>query len=136
MFSELSPLTPAQTIFLTILASASLVITYRYAVRPVLLRHNIIPLQHLPSTISQHISNRRRGHVRLPSEDFDEDPQEWNPAEGRLNRDLEAGFGVYQDGNEEGEDESEDESEEEGVLGSAQSPVIKPIEEAERETLL
>jgi hypothetical protein len=82
-----------------------LVIAYRYAVRPILVRHNIIPLQHLPSTISQHLQNRRRrGHVRLPSEEFDEDPREWE--EGRLGRDLEDGFGVYRDQEEvRGEDE-------------------------------
>ncbi|KAF8532937.1 hypothetical protein BDD12DRAFT_691151, partial [Trichophaea hybrida] len=90
------------TTLLTIFASTILVITYRYALRPVLVRHNIIPLQHLPSTISQHLANRRRGHVRLPSEDFDEDPAEWNE---RLSRDLEDGFAVYRDSDEEGEEE-------------------------------
>jgi len=33
--------------------------------------------------------------VRLPSEEFDEDPREWE--EGRLGRDLEDGVGVYRD---------------------------------------
>lgn len=87
--------------------------------RPILVRNGmIIPLQHLPSALSQHFSNRRqrqrqrqqqqrrgqrqprgpgaRGHVRLPSEEFDEDPLEWTDAdepghEGGRERDLEAG---------------------------------------------
>ncbi|KAA8896003.1 hypothetical protein FN846DRAFT_755647, partial [Sphaerosporella brunnea] len=91
------------TSILTLLAGITLVFTYYRWARPVLLRHNIIPLQHLPATLSQRFSNRRRrrGHVRLPSEDFDEDPDEWSDGDGRLSRDLEEGFAMYRDDDEE-----------------------------------
>jgi len=116
-----------QTILLTILASTALVLTYRLWVRPVLVRHNIFPLQHLPSTISQHLSNRRRrGHVRLPSEDFDEDPREWSDTE-RLGRDLEEGFGVYRDD----DDEYIEEPQAEGVQGAGTTTAVSEQAKAE-----
>ncbi|CCX06574.1 hypothetical protein FPQ18DRAFT_336380 [Pyronema domesticum] len=90
------------TTLLTVFASVTLLVTYRYAVRPILVRNNmLIPLQHIPSTIAQHLQNRRgrRGHIRLPSEDYDDDPEEY--ADGQLTRDLEDGFGVYRDSDDE-----------------------------------
>jgi hypothetical protein len=82
----------------------SLVVTYRYAVRPILIRHHIIPLQHLPSTISQHFENRRRrGHIRLPSEDFDEDPREYrDEEEGAVAAAAAETDGGYRDHNDNG----------------------------------
>lgn len=107
-----------------------------------LLRHNIIPLQHLPSAISQHISNRRRGHVRLPSEDFDEDPREWTDADrGRLSRDLEDGFGVYRDDvDDDDADAPAQQEEDEGLLAAVHppAPMVKasPAPATEPVTLL
>lgn len=103
--------------------------------RPVLVRHNIFPLQHLPSAISQHLSNRRRrGHVRLPSDDFDEDPREWSDS-ARLGRDLEEGFGVYRDD----DGEHAEELAVARVRGAETTAVVvveQPKAEAREETLL
>lgn len=140
-----------KTIALTILAGTTLVVTYRYAVRPILVRNGmIIPLQHLPSALSQHFSNRRqrqrqrrdqrrprgrgaRGHVRLPSEEFDEDPLEWTDSDGPghegllvrgRERDLEAGVvsaasARYSDYHDEYRDDDEDEQEDGAGAGDA-----------------
>jgi hypothetical protein len=94
---------------------------YRWA-RPALARHNIFPLRR---------RGGRRGHVRLPSEDFDEDPDEWN------GRDLEVG--AYRDeeeavGEEMGsvretpvEEEGEGEEEEESRGRTITRPEEEPL---------
>ncbi|KAL7271001.1 hypothetical protein RUND412_006269 [Rhizina undulata] len=102
------------TILLTLTCSLILIITYRYALRPILLKHNIIPLQNLPNPFS------RNRHVRLPvDDDWDdsdgEDPDflpQHSSQLGRGRRDLEGGF----------RDDSDDEDEPES--SSRRSEVI------------
>lgn len=65
----------------------------------------------------------------MPSEDFDEDPAEWNEREGGLSRDLEDGFGVYRDSDDEAPAQAK-------AKGDRSEGEHRSQAEAERETLL
>ncbi|RPB00176.1 hypothetical protein L873DRAFT_1681490 [Choiromyces venosus 120613-1] len=77
------------TILLTLTCSTILFITYRHALRPILVKHNLIPLKNLPRALSDTFSSQ--GRVRLE----DDDNREVH------SRDLEEGF----------RDDSDDEAE-------------------------
>ncbi|PUU72936.1 hypothetical protein B9Z19DRAFT_1007108 [Tuber borchii] len=68
------------TILLTLTCSAILFITYRHALRPILVKRNIIPLRNLPRALSDTFS--LQGRVRLGDDDNRE----------TRSRDLEEGF--------------------------------------------
>ncbi|KAI5803081.1 hypothetical protein EDC01DRAFT_774750 [Geopyxis carbonaria] len=91
------------TTLLTLLTSALLVFVYRLAVRPILVRHNIIPLQQLPETLRRAMAGEGR-RVRLSSGEFDEDARV---------RDLEE---AYRDDDDEDEAEAATATAAEGVL--------------------
>ncbi|KAL0632538.1 hypothetical protein Q9L58_008595 [Maublancomyces gigas] len=76
------------TTLLTLTCSIVLFVTYRIALRPILVKHNLVPLQSLQRTISDHFSGD--GQVRLPDDDDD-----------RERRHLEEGF--RDDSDDEGE---------------------------------
>ncbi|TGZ80995.1 hypothetical protein EX30DRAFT_395832 [Ascodesmis nigricans] len=70
------------TTLLTIITAAFLVFVYRTAVRPILVRHNVFPLRHLPATISQHFDGRRNGGIRLNDDpDLESAEQSFAPFE-------------------------------------------------------
>ncbi|CUS08736.1 unnamed protein product [Tuber aestivum] len=58
------------TILLTLACSAILFITYRHAIRPILVRRNIIPLRNLPRALSDTFLSQ--GRVRLGDDDNQE----------------------------------------------------------------
>ena len=118
-----------QTTLLTLTAAVLLVFVYVLAVRPILARHNIIPLQHLPATMAAHFANRR-GTIRL-SEDgaFDDDAQERGEFAGfrdeeeegegdaRAFRDEEVGVVEHTEFRDEVEEEEEESGRVEGPRG-------------------
>ncbi|PWW80488.1 hypothetical protein C7212DRAFT_311856 [Tuber magnatum] len=55
------------TILLTLTCSAILFVTYRHALRPILVRRNMVPLINLPRTLSDTFSSQ--GRVRLEDDD-------------------------------------------------------------------
>ncbi|KAG0127945.1 hypothetical protein HOY82DRAFT_612767 [Tuber indicum] len=82
------------TILLTLTCSAILFITYRHALRPLLVKRNIIPLRNLPRTLSDTFS--AQGRVRLGDGENRE----------TRNRDLEEGFRDDSDDDDDDDDEA------------------------------